>query len=75
MKLYNRRQPDKGGIQGSAKATISLPIAHPLAEDEPKDKPSETSEAKDLNRQSNGEGHKGSVRSFLVARSIPMYIN
>jgi hypothetical protein len=69
MKPYNTRQPDKGGIKGSAKATISLPIAQPLADDELTNKPSETSGANMSNPHTGGEGHKGSVR-----RTTPLFL-
>jgi hypothetical protein len=57
MKQFNQRQPDKGGIRGSAKATISLPLAQPAA--------NKTSSENTSTSQTNTEDAKGSVRHLL----------
>jgi hypothetical protein len=57
MKQFNQRQPDKGGIRGSAKATISLPLAQPAA--------NKTSSENTSTSKTNTEDAKGSVRHLL----------
>jgi hypothetical protein len=66
MKQFNHRQPDKGGIKGSAKATISLPLAQPTSNSTTNKSPSENS----LNSQVNTEDTKGSVRRLLYPNLI-----
>ncbi|KAH7406987.1 hypothetical protein DE146DRAFT_415716 [Phaeosphaeria sp. MPI-PUGE-AT-0046c] len=63
MKPYNRHQPDKGGIKGSAKAIIPLPFADPPTEDTTKE-PLQTSHTDASKQQSETSGQKDPVSSI-----------
>ncbi|KAH4082160.1 hypothetical protein HBI18_086050 [Parastagonospora nodorum] len=66
MKQFNQRQPDKGGIKGSATATISLPIANPPAEDT--NKPSQGANSQP---QTNGDVHKDTIPNMTPSTTNP----